>query len=221
MNFVFDFANVLFGWQPTAVVRHALPLQALDEASAAHWAREIFQGYGGDWAEFDRGTVEPDALVERIAVRTGLPPDAVRRVVDAVPIALQPIAATVDLLTRLHALGDPVYFLSNMPAPYADHLDRSHSFLRCFTDGVYSGRVQLIKPEPAIFELAARRFGVLPGELVFLDDHLPNVEAARAAGWQALHFIDAAQCERELHQRGLWPRTSPHSADAAARTTSG
>ncbi|WP_088283179.1 HAD family phosphatase [Ideonella sp. A 288] len=214
MSFVFDFANVLFGWQPTAVVRQALPQQAADEASAAHWAREIFQAYGGDWADFDRGTVEPDALVERIAARTGLPPEAVRRVVDAVPIALQPIAGTVDLLERLHALGDPVYFLSNMPAPYADHLDRSHAFLRCFADGVYSGRVQLIKPEPAIFELAARRFGVPPADLVFLDDHLPNVEAARAAGWQALHFIDAAQCEAELHQRGLWPQALPSTAPA-------
>jgi len=32
---------------------------------------------------------------------------------------------------------------------------------------------------------------------------LHNVQAARSAGWQALQFRDAAQCEAELVRRGL------------------
>jgi putative hydrolase of the HAD superfamily len=202
MKIVFDFAGVLFRWQPVAMLQRELPHLAPDEARARHWVAEIFQGYGGDWGDFDRGTVAVPALVARIAHRTGLALADVQRVVDAVPQELQPVPDTVALLRRLHEAGRELYFVSNMPAPYADHLEATHGFLRCFRDGVFSARVHLNKPEPAIFELAAARFGCAPAELVFLGDHGPNVQAARALGWNALPFSDAAQAEAEMIERG-------------------
>jgi len=205
MKVVFDFGGVLFNWHPPSLLRRELPHRAADEASASHWVREFFQGYGGDWAEFDRGTVETPELVSRIARRTGLGEAEVRRVVDGVPGELRPIEGTVGLLRRLRESGRPLFYLSNMPAPYADHLEREHDFVGWFDAGVFSARVKVIKPEPAIFALAARRFGADSGELLFIDDHGPNVEAARAAGWQAFRFEDPAQCEAELAARGLLP----------------
>jgi putative hydrolase of the HAD superfamily len=129
----------------------------------------------------------------------------VQAVVDAVPDSLLPIPASLALMRRLRQPGQPMFFLSNMPASYADQLEQRHGFVREFDAGVFSARVQLIKPDPAIFQLAAQRFGVAPAELVFLDDHAPNVAAARALGWQAVVFSDAAQCARDLQQAGLWP----------------
>ena len=205
MRYVFDFGAVLFRWRPLALMQRALPHWAVDEASAAHWADQVFQAYGGDWGEFDRGTVEPAELVSRIVARTGLPSADVQRVLDEIPHELVPIPATVDLLARLRRTGEPLYYLSNMPAPVADHIERSHSVVQWFADGVFSSRVQLIKPEPAIFELSARRFGVAPQSLVFLDDNVDNIDAARAAGWNALHFVDAAQAQAELRRLGWWP----------------
>ncbi len=134
--------------------------------------------------------------------RTGLARADVQRVVDAVPHELQPIPETVELLRRLRDEGRHLTFLSNMPAPYAEHLEREHGFVRWFEDGVFSGRVRAAKPEPAIFQLAAQRFGRLPQDLVFLDDVPANVDAARALGWNALHFVDAAQAEAELRANG-------------------
>jgi len=104
---------------------------------------------------------------------------------------------------QLHAAGHPLYFLSNMPAPYADHLERTHGFLRLFADGVYSARVQQIKPERAIYDLAAQRFGVPPGGLLFFDDVVANVAAAQAAGWQAAHFTDADAAAAVLQAAGF------------------
>ena len=204
-HLVFDFAGVVFSWQPLALLQRVIPQRATDEASARRWAGQIFEGYGGDWADFDRGTVSPDDLIGRIARRTGLPEADARAVVQAVPLDFQPIAGTVDLLQRLRRPGRPLFFLSNMPAPYADHLDRHHPVGQWFGDGVYSGRVQHIKPEPAMFALAAGRFGVAPADLVFFDDVPANVAAAQAAGWSAFTFTDAAQAERDLRQAGWWP----------------
>jgi putative hydrolase of the HAD superfamily len=202
MRIVFDFAGVLFHWQPHRMVQRELPHRAPNEAAALRLVQDIFQGYGGDWADFDRGCVEVPELVSRIAARTGLPAQEVRTVVDAVPAELQPLPATVALLRRLHAQGRRLHFLSNMPAPYADHLEREHDFLRCFESGVISARVQQIKPEPSIFATAARLFGAVPSELLFIDDVPGNVQAARTAGWQALQFIDAMDCEAQLRADG-------------------
>jgi putative hydrolase of the HAD superfamily len=202
MKIVFDFGGVLFSWHPVRMLQRELPHVAPNAAAAVHWVAHIFQGYAGDWGDFDRGTVSVPELVQRIATRTGLAAADVRTVIDAVPRELQPVPETVMLLRRLHAAGHELYFLSNMPAPYAEQLESENDFMRCFRDGVFSARVQLAKPEAAIFELARERFGAQASELVFLDDHVPNVEAARSLGWQALHFSHAAQAEAALRELG-------------------
>ena len=43
-----------------------------------------------------------------------------------------------------------------------------------------------MKPDPRVFELTARRLGVRPHEVLFLDDVEGHVVAARAAGWHAV-----------------------------------
>ena len=198
---VFDLGAVLFSWQPRRMLMHELPHVVPDEAVASHWEAQIFQGYRGDWGEFDRGTVSVPELVQRIAKRTGFAAADVQTVVDAVPRELQPIPDTVALLHRLADAGHTLHYLSNMPAPYAEILERQPFFAR-FASGVFSSRVHHNKPEPAIFHAALQRFGGAPQDFVFLDDHGPNVEAAQALGWHALQFQNAAQAEAGLRGQG-------------------
>ena len=195
--FVFDFGRVVFRWRPEVLVSTLLPDRAVDAESTAHWVRQVFQAYEGDWGDFDRGVVEPPELARRIAARTGLSEPEVAAIVAAAPDELQPLPDTVDWLRRLHAQGRPLHFLSNMPEPFAAHFERTHDVMALFESGVFSSRVQLVKPDPAIFAHAAALFGRAPDELLFIDDHLPNIVAARGAGWQAIHFVDAAQAEAE------------------------
>ena len=203
MNLVFDFGGVLFRWEPQAVLARLLPHRAPTPEAARALVADVFQGYGGEWGEFDRGVVELGPLVERMARRTGIGEHELHGVIAGIPNELTPIAGSVALLHRLHARGWPLFYLSNMPEPFAQHLERHHDFLALFRRGVFSSRVQLIKPERAIFDHAARDFAVDPAHTLFIDDYEANVEAARAAGWQALHFESPAQCEAALVARGL------------------
>ena len=66
-----------------------------------------------------------------------------------------------------------------------------------------SARVQQVKPERAIFDLAAQRFGRPPAQLLFFDDVVANVAAAQAAGWQAAHFTDAGAATAVLQAAGF------------------
>ena len=200
--FVFDFGRVVFRWRPDALVAGTLAHRVTEATSVRHWVEQIFQSYQGDWQDFDRGTVDVPELARRIAVRTGLSEDDVRAVVAACLPELEPIPASVDWLRRLHAQGRPLHFLSNMPELMARHFESTHDFMQLFESGVFSARVKLVKPEPGIYAHAAQVFGRAPADLLFFDDHLPNVIAARAAGWQAVHFVDAAQAQVEVAALG-------------------
>lgn len=203
---VFDFGGVVFNWRPDQLVRHHFPRQVHDAATSRAMVQAVFQGFGGDWAQFDRGTFEAAELVRRIAARTGLAVRELRALVNAVPRSLTPKPDTVDLLQRLKAAGSTLHFLSNMPLGYAEYLDRTHpQLIAQFDGGLYSSRVNLIKPEAAIYALASSTFAAPAHRLLLLDDMAVNVEAARAHGWNALQFSDASNCERELRDRGWWP----------------
>ncbi len=195
---VFDFGGVVFRWRPKELLRRTLPHRAVDEAAAQQLAADFFQNHEGDWGRFDRGTIGVPELAPMIAERLGFEVGEVQAVIDAVPGELAAQQETVDLIHRLHDKGHRLYFLSNMPEPYAVHLERSHEFFSRFTDGVFSSRVKLIKPELAIFELATKRFGIDPWDTVFIDDLASNVLIAKAHGWHAIQFINAQQVEDDL-----------------------
>jgi len=198
MNFIFDLGAVVFRWEPRALLARELPHHAGTPAAADRLFDSFFLDYEGEWGEFDRGTIEIDAMVRGIAARTGLTPAEVRRAVDAVPGALEPLEATVAWMRELKGAGHRLFYLSNMPEPIAAHLVRSHALFELFDDGVFSSHVKLVKPDAAIFRRALRQFGVPASECIFLDDRAANVEAARAQGWRGIVFIDAAQAQNEL-----------------------
>lgn len=201
LRVVFDFGAVLLRWRPAVVLQQALPQPSAD--ALRELQATVFQGYGGDWGDFDLGLIGAKALAERIQRRSGLAEAAVLRVVAAATEELQPQPAVLSLLLQLRARGVPCSYLSNMPQPFADRIEQRWPLAQWFDSGVFSGRVQLGKPDPAIFALAQQRYGSAAGDLLLVDDHPANVAAARAAGWQAHLFVDAPGLARDLRARGL------------------
>ncbi len=53
-----------------------------------------------------------------------------------------------------------------------------------------SSEVKMIKPEPAIYELAAKDAAVEPGAILLIDDSRANLMAAERLGWRVLWFDD-------------------------------
>ena len=197
-NIVFDFGGVLFRWHPPSLLARLWPHRVASAGVAGPVVAEFFQAYSGDWGLFDQGLIGMDETVARIAARTGWPQAEVAQVAVAVPEELQLLPDTVALIQELKQAGHRLFFLSNMPEPYADHLERSYPLAAWFEAGVFSGRVKQIKPGADIFHTAVRQFGVAAESCIFLDDSLPNVEQARALGWQAVHFTTAAEARPQL-----------------------
>ena len=211
INIIFDFGAVLITWHPVDLVAECFPQQADTLPHAGHLAHAIF-GHE-DWQAFDRGTLSSDAVVDRTVARLGLDHGGFKALVEGMGERLIPVAETVELLQRLTALraqrrslgGQAIglYFLSNMPVPYARALEQSHAFLQDFDGGIFSGDVQHIKPEPEIYQLLQTRYALQPERTVFTDDLLGNVHAAQAQGWHGIHFKSASQLAQDLQAAHL------------------
>jgi putative hydrolase of the HAD superfamily len=202
IDVVFDFGAVLFSWRPDLLVAEQFSDRAPDPQAARALAHEIF--HHDDWRSFDRGTVALDQVIARTAARLALPQPAMATLMSGIGERLTPIPDSLELLTRLRDRRDQsgdvrLYFLSNMPAPFARVLERRHDFLRWFDGGVFSGDVRLIKPEPAIYALLESRYALEPARLVFIDDLPANVAVAQARGWRGIHFRSAAQAAGDLN----------------------
>ena len=200
MNYVFDFGAVLVTWQPLNLLAECFPQQADTPAHAGHLAHAVF-GHE-DWQNYDRGVHSMDEVIARTSARLGLDQPRFDALVRGIGQRLLPMHDTVEWLASLHArreAGEDVrlYFLSNMPVDYARVLEREFEFLNWFDGGIFSGDIGAIKPEEAIYRALQDRHQLVPAQTVFFDDLLGNVQAARALGWHALQFHNAAQAQRD------------------------
>lgn len=98
-----------------------------------------------------------------------------------------PNEAMIALVERLHGRL-PLYLLSNTGDIHREYFFRHYPFFQRFTAGIYSYEVRASKPNRAIYEIAVRDLGIEPATTFFIDDLLPNIEAARAFGFCAHHY---------------------------------
>ncbi|HEY0159017.1 MAG TPA: HAD family phosphatase [Thermoanaerobaculia bacterium] len=114
-----------------------------------------------------------------------------------------PILGMEELLERVRAKYR-VAFLSNSNEVHAELIPKKFSTLFRPDDRfIFSHRFKVAKPDPEMFRRALEVVGALPQHVVFVDDLLENVIAARSVGMQAFQFIDAAKLARELEGEKL------------------
>lgn len=94
---------------------------------------------------------------------------------------------TLALMRRLKEAGRKIGILTNMSPDFHARLfvPRAAAYRALADVEVVSGLEHLCKPDRAIYDLTAKRMGLPPERLLFLDDTPGNVEAARALGWRS------------------------------------
>ena len=191
-NVVFDAGGVLLEWNPPRVIAELYP----DPAVQAEIRQRIFEH--PDWHEFDRGTITETSAPEHFAKLSGRKPDEVRHLLRATAESLTPIDGTIRLLEDLAAGGVHLFLLSNMPESTYKLLVKRHAFFAHFRHLVISGKILMLKPEPAIYKHLVEVTGIVPSESVFIDDLTRNVIAARESGLHAIQFTGPEACRAEL-----------------------
>jgi HAD superfamily hydrolase (TIGR01509 family) len=103
------------------------------------------------------------------------------------------IPKMVRLHARVRAAGYPVWIFSNTNDLAVDHIRRHFPFFSEFDGYFLSYQLRVMKPAAGIYEAAERTTGCQGGEILYLDDHEPNVAAGAARGWQALRHTSPAE----------------------------
>lgn len=113
------------------------------------------------------------------------------------------ISETVAFLEKLHVRGVPLFALTNFSAEKWPVFKELYGFPRLFRDAVVSGEVGLIKPDPAIYDVAIERFDIVPENTLFIDDRPENIAAAEAKKIRGHHYRDPALLLNKFNGLGL------------------
>ena len=111
--------------------------------------------------------------------------------------------AMVAWQQQLKQRGMRTAILSNMGDNVLANMEREFDWLPRFDVLVWSFKLHMAKPDPAIYHHTLAQLGVAPEEALFLDDRLVNVEAAQALGIRGLLFSTVEQLRADLIAHGF------------------
>ncbi|WP_037079722.1 HAD-IA family hydrolase [Neorhizobium vignae] len=94
----------------------------------------------------------------------------------------------IDDLAAVRETGVALYLATNQEHRRAAWLMDELGLARHFDGIFYSAKFGHRKPAQDFFRLATAEVGASPDEILFLDDTLENVEAARVFGWNAVQW---------------------------------
>ncbi|RYD55357.1 MAG: HAD family phosphatase [Sphingomonadales bacterium] len=196
---IFDVGKVLFDWEPRYLYERLIgddrALEAFLNTVVTrdwHFQHDAGRPFAETSAELIGRFPEHEALIRAWGPRFN------ETIGDA------PIAGMAEIVAELAAAGVPLFAITNFSGEFWPPFVRQHRGLfRHFRDIVVSGDEKLAKPDPAIYHLALARFGLEPGQAVFVDDNAANVEAANALGIHGVLFTDADAFRADLGRFGL------------------
>ncbi len=175
---VFDVGRVLYQWH----LRHLFEKLVTDPARLDMLLGEVVTE---EWHfEHDRGRTLGEMVPERIALYPDFEPEIrayAARFNETIP---GPVPGSHALVERLDARGVPLYAITNFGAEFWAGFRPTAPIFDRFRAIVVSGEEKLAKPDPAIFDLAARRFGRAP-EAYAVHRRQPRQCGCRRGPWLA------------------------------------
>jgi glucose-1-phosphatase len=110
------------------------------------------------------------------------------------------------IIHRIHQAGLRTAALSNTNAAHWRRLPEFAAFAS-LQHRLASHELGLAKPDEAIYREAERRFGLAGSSILFFDDLLENIKAARKIGWRTMHVDHtgdtAQQIEAALREHNI------------------
>jgi 2-haloacid dehalogenase len=194
---IFDFGNVLIGWDPDVLYRKLIadPAQRrrfLDEVCNHAWNHQ--QDLGRTFAE---------AIAERVA-RFPHHEEHIRAYHGRFREMLTgPVAEGNAILDRLIEEDFPCYGLTNWSSETYRMAEDLMPFVQHMKYTAVSGDLKMGKPEPEIFRHLLGVIGKPAEACAFIDDSPTNIAAAKKLGINAVLFKNDGSATAELRRLGL------------------
>ena len=198
---LFDLGGVVLGSPLQAIREYGRSLGY--EPDAIHHVVARSAPHGA-WSRLERGELALErfyAAFEADCRMAGLAIDA-RAMMAALAEASTPRPNMLGAIARLRGAGFRIGALTNNWAQPGseDRPDGTRALRGHFDSFIESCVVGLRKPDPAIYRLACDRLGVVPEQVVFLDDIGGNLKPARALGMATIKVVEPAQALASLSE---------------------
>lgn len=190
---VFDLGGVLVDWDPRYLYRK---LFAGDDAAMERFLGEVCTSEWNLQQDAGRSFADASALLKREHPEQAQLIDAYHQ--RWPEMIAGPIDGTLAILRELKAQATPLYALTNWSHETFPLALEMFDFMAWFSGIVVSGQERLIKPDPEIFRLLMRRYGLRAEDLVYIDDNARNAQTARDLGMHGIHFSGPEALRREL-----------------------
>jgi putative hydrolase of the HAD superfamily len=195
VNFLFDIGNVLLELHFERASRRLFPDPPDDLPQRIGRVEELM-------IEFETGRIDTGSFVGRAAAAIGLK-GREEDFAAAWTDVFEPNRPMWDCVARLAAGGHRLILFSNTNDLHMDYALERYPVFRHFPEAVFSQRVGSMKPEPPIYQHAIGHHGLNPGDTLYIDDKLENIEAGRRFGLDCWHYDlrDHAPFTRWLNKR--------------------
>lgn len=193
---VFDIGNVLIEWQPErfydSVIGEDRRRAMFDQVDLHGMNDKVDMGHPFTETIYATAEEYPDWR------------DEIRMWHDRwIEMASPAIDHSVRLMKALQAKSVPVFSLTNFGIGSYDFAATRYDFLNQFDRDFISGHMQVIKPDPTIYEMLEQKSGLSGNSLIFTDDRADNINAAQARGWRTHHFDGPEGWAKRLVAEGL------------------
>lgn len=146
--------------------------------------KELMQMTYENWAETALGKQKCSFFWGTIAKRLNIKPDELRDlVIETFPVDKR----MVDIINKSKTRYITVLF-SNQIEDWIEQVIKENKLKNSFHFLINSYIVGARKPDEAIFKEALKKTSSKPKEVLFIDDSLENIEAAKKMGINAIHF---------------------------------
>lgn len=167
-----------------------------DESTVERLEKATF--FSPEWKELDRGAVLlPDIIDGFVRNDPGIEP-WLRRVFNDMSGFVTAYPYAEEWVESLRQSGLKVFCLSNISDIICRDCADDMKFLDMVDGFILSYQEKLIKPDPEIFRLLMKKYGLTAEECVFIDDLEPNVNAAKRLGMHGIIFRNKTQAQEEI-----------------------
>jgi epoxide hydrolase-like predicted phosphatase len=191
-NIVFDLGNVLISFNPSEYFDKKNYSEKIKERILA----DIFGSK--EWLMLDNGEITLPEVIEAIASKSSLKREEIAHIFNLRTELMYPLDPNIKLLPELKKLGFRLYFLSNFPLDIFEEVKSGYFFFSYFDGGIISAEARYSKPDSRIYEVLLKKYSLIAGESLFIDDLEVNVKAAESVGMKGIVTFGSTEISEKI-----------------------